>query len=944
MAIRLTGFSTPIGGLNWEYLEKAKVRMRDELYPTRKLQVFISSKCGEPKYDNVRKELKDRIQATGLADVYLFEATEASTLTAQSDYLLSLEDSDVCIFLIDNADGVPQGVQNEIDAARKNNIRSLYYFCDEKSKEKTVVEQSLMGAQFSKTKTIHSFSELVQHGVKALVDDIVRIYHYYCSGKIAPVFVGNEDRSELDVVGAEIIQPPTIAKTVIKNVDKCKGYFVRFFVDQSYVLPTGKGIQSSDIDDWGYQFLSVLFDEKPIKQFNTSMFMDVLKNHQEPSFFAITEIRWKAIQAYYSDNVDECIAKLQEALDRAKELKQPSWIIKDILIDLRNIEIEQSNIINTIKEPDAQKELTNSEEEVYYPVLDRINGSLQEKYVDELYREKIKSPYSVTIGSGIQEYCEMFASSYIVSVYYGSLTHIRRIYEKARDFLFFLCSKYDDWDAKRDLLMISVFSGKERDVKGIMNSYPEILTEMKSEDASRIMSFCNNHPLKYKRMISSLLSFGTVGYYLEEKEYEQYEALLIEGITEWLNDDNSSMAIGSYIFPALAGIAYRISQDKLSDICCLFIEKHYIRWYMEMFKFMSQNVDICKMKEEQKTKLIEHILSIFDDDNGREQIRHSSRFLIRLRQQDRTSTQELDEKVKEFFPDFYANEYKLETTDENKKDMPVFIEKYVAQVNQTNATQGVNGHYIGYASSGLSTIRAILVYDQYDYDPALIDSAIKAAIDTLLISKETAIIKMEAVSLLSCIAVLYVPDYSRNRDMYSKLYSKREEIKANDEFILSSNVDELALKISLALLLSFVGFDMSTELLGYLPYLQNDVATTIYTTKFIAEFLALSDTVQFPESINRVLLPNVLMWLNSEYIDIRWNATRILMFMSRFPEYADIVNNQLIRLIDTQSAYIRNLIMRNMRRLEGVTDKTKDYIISKCENDASYVVRMVCNE
>ena len=90
MAIRLTGFSTPFGGINWEYLDKAKVKMKDELYPTRKLQIFISSKCGEPKYDNIRKKLKEAIVATGLADVYLFEASEASTLSARSDYLISL--------------------------------------------------------------------------------------------------------------------------------------------------------------------------------------------------------------------------------------------------------------------------------------------------------------------------------------------------------------------------------------------------------------------------------------------------------------------------------------------------------------------------------------------------------------------------------------------------------------------------------------------------------------------------------------------------------------------------------------------------------------------------------------------------------------------------------------------------------------------------------------
>ena len=113
------------------------------------------------------------------------------------------------------------------------------------------------------------------------------------------------------------------------------------------------------------------------------MFMNVLKSHQDSGFYTIVEMRWQATQAYYSYNIDECILKLQEALKQAKELKQPSWVVQDILIDLRNIENELSNIVNMFKEPDAQKELTNSQEEVYYPVLDRINESLHEKYVDE---------------------------------------------------------------------------------------------------------------------------------------------------------------------------------------------------------------------------------------------------------------------------------------------------------------------------------------------------------------------------------------------------------------------------------------------------------------------------------------------------------------------------------------------------------------------------------
>lgn len=72
----------------------------------RKISVFISSKCGDEKYDNIRQRLKSLIEKTGFADVYLFENSPASSLSAQKEYIYELDDSDVCIFLIDNADGV----------------------------------------------------------------------------------------------------------------------------------------------------------------------------------------------------------------------------------------------------------------------------------------------------------------------------------------------------------------------------------------------------------------------------------------------------------------------------------------------------------------------------------------------------------------------------------------------------------------------------------------------------------------------------------------------------------------------------------------------------------------------------------------------------------------------------------------------------------------------
>lgn len=67
------------------------------------------------KYDTLRKEIKELIEQTQLADVYLFEDTEAASISAGNHYIWELEECDICIFLIDNKDGIREGVQREID-------------------------------------------------------------------------------------------------------------------------------------------------------------------------------------------------------------------------------------------------------------------------------------------------------------------------------------------------------------------------------------------------------------------------------------------------------------------------------------------------------------------------------------------------------------------------------------------------------------------------------------------------------------------------------------------------------------------------------------------------------------------------------------------------------------------------------------------------------------
>lgn len=946
MDIRATEISTPFGGVAWEYTDKKEVPTIPSLRAGRKINVFVSSICGDKgKYDRVRAELKNAIEATEIANVYLFEAEGAASISAGAHYVYGLEDSDICIFLIDNADGVTPGVQKEIDTVRKNKIKALYYFCDETSKEETAVQRGLKGAQYEKSATIHKFDDLIENGARDLINDIIATYHHYCKNRLVWKLEEETDPLQhIEIAGTEMVQLKTIPKSVLKNIDKCKNYILEFAVGQ----PAGKfpdeNEKSGDIDDWCAQFLPILLEGKSIKQFNSAMFLESLKSIQSEEYFQIVQMRWQAIQAYFLGDIAKCVECLERALNLAKETNQPTWVIKDLLIDRRNQHWTLCTINNQFYEPGAQKELTESEEELYYPLLDRVHESLHEKYIEGFYKKKTESPYSVTIGSNFEQFGDLLASSFVISMYNGSLTHILLFYQKIRDFVFYLSSKYSDWHFRRLLLQFAVFAGKEKEIKGLQDAYPEILNNLTAADAIAVMDFCNNHPVKHKRTSSLLLGFGAVGYYLNDSDYAKYEAIVVDEIRAWLKSDVLIVDVGGRIFKGLSGVAYRISQDTLAEICCLFIDKHYSRWYTDLFKLIEKHMDLRKMKPESVEALVVHILTVLADEQEREQIRHAPTFLCVLRKQMPEITNELDAKIAEYLPKYYNGVYLLETTENEEEDLPGFVKGYVEEARKSNETQGQGGVYFGHGTRTLATIRSIFCLNAVKWDADLMDSVISVAVDTLLIAKEGIQIKMDAVSLLVCIILKFPEHYERNRAVFDALFERKDEIQTADFSLFSANIDSIALEIGLCFLKVAAGKDAYLEILDLLPCIHNDIPTTIAVASMINKYLLSVDSATLPRPLGAIVLQNVLQWLRSEHLDVRYIAAKILLQLSRESENESIVNRQIINLVDAECIYIKNLIINRIFTMKGVWETTRDYVVSKCENDECFIVRMVCAE
>lgn len=335
-----------------------------------KVRVFISSRCGEERYDTVRKELKKLIEATGFAKAYVFEDRRASTLTAEQDYLYGIDDSDACIFLIDNADGIPEGVLKEYQRAKAYPKKSLYIFCDENQKEPTQIQKEITGAKGAKYHIVNSFDDFIKKGYISLINDIGDIYINYCKGRLVDSeFTSSTEKiEEIDTVISE-----SLGKQIFMNMDKTKRLITNEIFNRSN---RGKD-KTSDFDEFSAQFLKVLFGYKTITEFNTYFLFSSLQNLQSENLFKVVKERWKAIQYYYMDNLPKAMEYEKKALDIARELQLPNWLVQDILIDLRHLTIIEGRTRNEyIYNSDAQKELSSEKSVLFYPLIDRYEKSL----------------------------------------------------------------------------------------------------------------------------------------------------------------------------------------------------------------------------------------------------------------------------------------------------------------------------------------------------------------------------------------------------------------------------------------------------------------------------------------------------------------------------------------------------------------------------------------
>lgn len=465
---------------------------------------------------------------------------------------------------------------------------------------------------------------------------------------------------------------------------------------------------------------------------------------------------------------------------------------------------------------------------------------------------------------------------------------------------------------------------------------------MNDVDALEIFSFTDNVHVHYLHQISKFEAFRITGYFLSDEDFERISKVVIKDINVWLDAEEPCRPVGEYLLESLSAVAYRIDLDELVLICCKVINRGFVIWYNNIFKLISNFVDINMLQKETLESLFEIIYTFIHDEKRREHANSFENALINIRKANNKLTEIMNERIKEQMPLFYEDVYCLETTEKKQVDTPLFVEKYLEEIEDRNLRQGENGTYTGYSNRPYITIKRILQETDVIFEDVLIDRVFISTSNTLLAERQTIEDKHEALELLIFLCKKHPDAIQRNENIVRKIKENKNIVESG--YKLMTNLSDNTLRFSALFLYECLGESINIDLLGFSNYLSHDLRAEISASKTISDFLETDEKMSTNPTLEIVILQYALSWCNSTNTNVRWHAVKILVQLLRNKHYGNVVCNQLIKFMDTDNFYIKNLILREAKKLKKVDVPTYEYILQKASLDHCYVVRKVYQE
>jgi hypothetical protein len=483
--------------------------MGEKMRSEEKIKVFISSKCGGERinfdelvetessdkkaiadkairtnYDIVRRALQVALENTGFIETYIFEDDTASTSTSREDYLFKLDQSDVCLFLIDNFDKeISKGILVEVERAKQTNKKSIYLFLKDRNREETDLQKNLKGPDGGHYRDIYDIRAFIDAGYKAVIADIIETYQKYCRGYLSE---NKKETSSVDITAESFpIDTTDIDKQIFKNLGLTKNKIVKLVY-----RPDEKNAQTSDLDKLCLDVMEFLLGEKKFKDINLEALLKALSTIQSPKLHELVSQRWEVIASFYNGDIENALSINEAAYNAfSKDGSIPNWLLNDILIDWRNLKTIDDQIKN-VYDSSIQEKINQQNSLIFFPLTDRFSTNINEDIWDRNFKAITGSPYSTTYYN--LEHLFGYITNYLfAAIYYGSYTHIVFTLKEIQKALFDLVQQENNLLHKIQLMRVSVLLGDESSFNNIANKYGSSLSHSTTREILELYELAN---------------------------------------------------------------------------------------------------------------------------------------------------------------------------------------------------------------------------------------------------------------------------------------------------------------------------------------------------------------------------------------------------------------------------------------------------------------------
>ncbi len=897
-----------------------------------KVSVFISSKCGG-KYTIIRKALKQLLLETGMTNVYAFETAPGSSQPIPDTYLQYVDESHLCLFLIDNKDGVTDPVLAEYQRAKDLEKKIICFFCDEDEKKPTQLEEEIKAKQSGKYCPVHEFSDITKIAYKSVLQDILDVYRKQNISVLSNAESSSSAKTSIILSGNYIID-----KNMFSGIDKTKSELIKI------VTPfTEKEKDTSELDDLSSEFLKVILCKKKFDANEYGKLCEkVIELHQSP-YKHLISLRLKAVKYYYEDEITECITTLKDALQVAsKNTEIANWVSNDIAIDLRNTTniSNEMNIHNSAKN-EGQKFINDNYGPVFFPVLDRFENNMKEKIIKQYYKAYTDSPYTTTLG-GQAEVFEDIAICYFTALIYGSITHLRITGSRVIDALSVLCFEDSNHDLFVELIKMLILERRDKDLEKLFRIYNQSVDVVNSTDIVTLQSCIEYIPISHHKTMSEFLLLKYFGYYLSDVQYSELSNKLLSFSFSWIDDKNRIYAFSAYIFGAFKENWQRINGNRLVEIIIKFLSMDGNRWYGDAY-LLSSLINYSFVLAENQIMLLEKSIEIIEDERKRNMLNWLSRHLIHFRLTATIDMKILDGAIRKNMEEFYNGAYHLEVFDRDRESSIRNIKHYLCSIDIHNEEQGKNETFHGYGFDPYATICNIIRGNDLALNWDEIRPIIKSAKNTLMAPKQGYQDKCRAILLIVFLKNHFNFTTEWN-DLIDSLIFYGEKILIGSSLdIFEKDTKHILYIIYQMMLFTFNQSTLDKVISSVISISNISDCEILKCLKCINSILDEFDYSKADDLVITSIIYLASMMTNHKERDIRFFAVKCLIRLTH-SKYSSIVLPQLSSVMDTGTSIIKVSIISRVKRIKDSDSSVKDYIIQKGKVDNNYLVRKIASD